>query len=105
MRPLSLSTLFPWVFSFRLLNALLCQTFFQPDEFYQSAEVAHRAVFGYGYLSWEWLPEARIRSPLHPMLLIPVYWILKVSGLDQTQAVVRHSYLYARVLPRVHQAE
>ena len=32
---------------FRLLNALLLQTFFNPDEYWQSVEVAHRITFGY----------------------------------------------------------
>jgi phosphatidylinositol glycan class B len=37
----------PVCVAFRLLNALLLQTFFNPDEYWQSAEVAHRIVFGY----------------------------------------------------------
>lgn len=30
------------------------KTFFQPDEFYQSLEPAHRMVWGTGYETWEW---------------------------------------------------
>lgn len=33
--------------AFRLASALLCQTAFVPDEYWQSLEVAHRMVFGY----------------------------------------------------------
>ena len=39
--------------AWRILIAVSTCTFFQPDEFYQSLEVAHRAVFGYGRLTWE----------------------------------------------------
>lgn len=91
-KPLSTFQLTLSIFSFRLVNALLCQTFFQPDEFYQSQEVAHRLVFGYGFQSWEWR-EARLRSPLHPLLLVPVYWTLKILGLEQTSALVCASFL------------
>ena len=37
----------------RLFNALLISTYFCPDEYYQSVEVAHRLVYGYGDLTWE----------------------------------------------------
>lgn len=87
-KPRSTAVLFLALFSFRLLNALLVRTHFQPDEFYQSQEVAHHLVFGYGFKTWEWR-ESRIRSPLHPLLLVPIYWLLKVTGLDATSALVR----------------
>ena len=74
--------------TFRLINALLCQTFFQPDEFYQSLEIAHKLVFGYGWTTWEWLPENAIRSPLVPLLYVPAYWLVKVCGLEHTAALV-----------------
>ncbi|KAH9449813.1 hypothetical protein Pst134EB_033048 [Puccinia striiformis f. sp. tritici] len=81
------------IYLFRLLNALSSQTFFQPDEYYQSLEVAHRLVFGYGYQSWEWQPTSDgssggIRSPLHPFLFVPGYWILRVLGLDHTRLLI-----------------
>ena len=38
------------VVCFRIWNALFVRTFFSPDEYWQSTEVAHRLVFGYGYL-------------------------------------------------------
>lgn len=41
--------------AFRAVLALVGQkTFFQPDEFYQSLEPAHRLVWGTGYETWEW---------------------------------------------------
>ena len=34
---------------FRWLNAALTQTYFAPDEYWQSLEVAHKVVFGYPF--------------------------------------------------------
>lgn len=53
----------------RSFQLALPQTFFQPDEFYQALEPAHRLVFGYGHLTWEWRD-----------LPIPSYPSLSVSG-------------------------
>lgn len=77
-----------WLFAFRIVNALLCSTFFQPDEFYQSLEVAHRLVFGYGWQTWEWRDGHAIRSPAHALLFVPVYWLIKVLGLEDSGALV-----------------
>lgn len=43
--------LFLGLFAFRTVNALLVQTFFVPDEFWQSQEVAHKMVFRWGTIS------------------------------------------------------
>ncbi|KDQ18048.1 glycosyltransferase family 22 protein [Botryobasidium botryosum FD-172 SS1] len=67
----------------RVAIALATRTFFQPDEYFQSLEPAHRAVFGYGMLTWEWISARPIRSIAYPTLWMPVYWTLKVTGLDQ----------------------
>lgn len=69
------------VVCFRVVVALLTRTFFQPDEYFQSLEPAHVAVFGYGHLTWEWLTDQPVRSMIYPALNIPVYWLLKVTGL------------------------
>ena len=74
--------------SVRVSIALATRTFFQPDEYFQSLEVAHHAVFGYGQLTWEWLAPKPIRSIVYPALNIPVYWLLKVLRLDDTAALV-----------------
>ena len=80
----------------RVAIALLTRTFFQPDEFFQSLEVAHHAVYGYGHLTWEWLAPRPIRSVLYPALNVPIYWLLKVLALDQTAALVGHLRLRSR---------
>jgi len=79
------------IFGYRIALALLTRSIFQPDEFFQSLEVAHNAVFGYGKLTWEWHPDVAIRSIVYPMLYAPVYWILRVTGLDATTLLVRKS--------------
>lgn len=66
----------------RLVIALFTRGFFQPDEYYQALEPAHKVVFGYGYLTWEWLSPQPVRGVLYPAINIPAYWVLKASGLD-----------------------
>lgn len=90
----SLLPIFLLAVSLRILNALVSRTFFQPDEYWQSLEVAHRLVFGYGYQTWEWRDLAGmggIRSALYPLLFVPVYRGLEVTGLDRTGLLVRGS--------------
>lgn len=79
-----------WIFVYRIALALLTRSIFQPDEFFQSLEVAHNAVFGYGKLTWEWQPSFAIRSIVYPALYVPIYWILRVTGLDATDLLVCH---------------
>lgn len=109
--PKEISTkLFLLFLTFRFLNAIfLSKTFFQPDEYWQSLEVAHRFVFGYGYLTWEWKSDSvsvqngspsfslenlsfngPIRSFAFPSLFVPVYYLLKVLNLDDTFWLVSH---------------
>jgi hypothetical protein len=38
--------------AFRLMNAMLVQTYFNPDEHWQALEVAHRIAFGYTHQSF-----------------------------------------------------
>ncbi|KAL5548873.1 hypothetical protein UlMin_004104 [Ulmus minor] len=66
--------------AFRLANALLVQTYFNPDEHWQALEVAHRIAFGYGHLTWEW--KKGIRSYLHPLVFALLYKVLALLGLD-----------------------
>ena len=44
--------LFISLFLFRSLNGLFVNTWFDPDETWQSLEVAHQTVFGVGYMTW-----------------------------------------------------
>ncbi|GAA5909611.1 putative glycosylphosphatidylinositol-alpha 1,2 mannosyltransferase [Sporobolomyces salmoneus] len=89
---------------FRLVNAFISRSFFQPDEYWQSLEVAHLLVFGYGYKTWEWrttdsasLGEwgswkrlmkdggaGGIRSPLSVLPTAVLYQILRGLNMDDT---------------------
>eukprot|EP01104_Vermistella_antarctica_P003346 TRINITY_DN13515_c0_g1_i1.p1 TRINITY_DN13515_c0_g1~~TRINITY_DN13515_c0_g1_i1.p1 ORF type:complete len:762 (+),score=167.97 TRINITY_DN13515_c0_g1_i1:160-2445(+) len=65
---------------FRLINCFLVQTYFNPDEYWQGMEVAHRLAFGYGHMTWEW--SEKIRGFTHPLLFAMLYKALQVVGLD-----------------------
>lgn len=67
-------------FSFRLLDAFSTRTFFQPDEFYQSWEIAYRDVYGVGFRSWEW--KAGIRTSLIPYLFQLIIRLASVLNID-----------------------
>jgi hypothetical protein len=62
----------------RVLISLSTQSFFQPDEYFQSL----------GYLTWEWLAPNPIRSILYPLINVPMFWLLRTIGLDQTSLLV-----------------
>ncbi|XP_027069635.2 mannosyltransferase APTG1-like isoform X1 [Coffea arabica] len=64
----------------RVVNALLIQTYFNPDEHWQALEVAHKLTFGYGHLTWEW--NRGIRSYLHPSIFALLYKVLAFLHLD-----------------------
>lgn len=83
----------------RVCLALLTDTFFQPDEFYQSLEVAHHVVFGYGYVTWEWASERPVRSPVYPALYAIVYQLIKSLKLDNTRLLVCRVSLREPVMP------
>ena len=70
----------------RILNAVFVETTFVPDETWQSLEVAHRHVFGTGYLTWEW--HEGIRSYVHVLPFVLLYRLLALLGLDTVHALV-----------------
>ena len=71
----------------RLISVVFVQTFFVPDEYWQSLEVAHNISFGYGYLTWEW--KAGIRSYIYPLIFSALYTILKLIQLDDPIFLVK----------------
>ncbi|XP_044463121.1 mannosyltransferase APTG1 [Mangifera indica] len=83
----------------RIVNALLIQTYFNPDEHWQALEVAHRMVFGYGHLTWEW--KKGIRSYLHPMLFALLYKILALLHLDTPLVMIKAPRLLQSVFSAV----
>uniref|UniRef100_A0A7C8YY08 Mannosyltransferase n=1 Tax=Opuntia streptacantha TaxID=393608 RepID=A0A7C8YY08_OPUST len=81
--------------AFRILNSLLVQTYFNPDEHWQSLEVAHQLVFGYGHLTWEW--KKGIRSYLHPFLFAFLYKVLAILHLDTPWLMMRAPRLFQSI--------
>lgn len=64
----------------RLASVYLVQTFFVPDEYWQSLEVAHKLAFNYGHLTWEW--HQGIRSYIPPLIIASYYKLLEFIGFD-----------------------
>ena len=79
-----------------LFNALRPPSFFHPDEIFQTYEIAHRLVYGYGIQSWEWqiggVPPALassstesfgpIRSLITPLIFGILFLIGDIIGLN-----------------------
>ncbi|XP_060527304.1 GPI mannosyltransferase 3 [Cylas formicarius] len=82
--------------SVRILSVFCIQSFFVPDEYWQSLEVAHKLVFGYGYLTWEWV--LGIRSYIHPLLVAIFYKSLYLFGLDSAFFLISGPRLLQAVL-------
>lgn len=80
--------IFAPIFLFRAFNALLIQTYFDPDEYWQSLEIAHKFTFGYGYETWEW--KVGLRSFVHPAIFVLIFQIFP--------------YVYAPVVCKVFMA-
>eukprot|EP01127_Copromyxa_protea_P020080 TRINITY_DN6643_c0_g1_i1.p1 TRINITY_DN6643_c0_g1~~TRINITY_DN6643_c0_g1_i1.p1 ORF type:complete len:516 (-),score=63.71 TRINITY_DN6643_c0_g1_i1:31-1578(-) len=68
------------VFLFRIFNSVSLVTFFDPDEYWQSLEVAHYTVYGYGFVTWEW--QEGLRGFLHPSLFALFYQLLSLFSCD-----------------------
>ena len=65
----------------RIINVFLVQTWFVPDEYWQSLEVAHKLVFGYGFLTWEW--KVGVRSYFYPLFISLIYYIIEFMGMSR----------------------
>lgn len=109
--------------------SIFIRTSFDPDEYWQGPEVAHRLVFGcdlgyisflesapkriaiplqlglmcrYGHLTWEW--AAGLRSYAHPLLFTPGLLLLRLLRLDSPAAVQLAPRATQAVLSLVHDA-
>uniref|UniRef100_A0A0R3RKB5 Mannosyltransferase n=1 Tax=Elaeophora elaphi TaxID=1147741 RepID=A0A0R3RKB5_9BILA len=100
MRNIMLSkfTLLYGLIALRIVNVFLVRTYFVPDELFQSVEVAHWAVYGTGYLSWEWM--ASLRSVLHPFIIAVLYFLGHMCAIDSNLFIIQtprllHGLLFA----------
>ncbi|XP_058754811.1 mannosyltransferase APTG1 isoform X2 [Vicia villosa] len=91
--------IFAFCLAFRMLNSLLVQSYFNPDEHWQGPEVAHRIAFGYGHLTWEW--KQGIRSYFHPLIFVPLYKFLALLRLDTAWFMMRAPRLLQSVFSAV----
>ena len=79
----SSSRLFLLLLLFRSLSALLLVTYFNPDEPWQSLEVAHSVAYPpFGHRTWEWTAPARIRGWLHVFPFILFYQLIRTFRID-----------------------
>ncbi|XP_065203250.1 GPI mannosyltransferase 3 [Planococcus citri] len=70
----------------RLCCLISRDSYYVPDEYWQSLEVAHRLIFGYGYLTWEWIEG--VRSYVYVGWIALLYQFLKFYGLDSAQNLI-----------------
>ncbi|EAR94611.1 plasmid maintenance protein (macronuclear) [Tetrahymena thermophila SB210] len=87
---------------FRLINCSLINNSWAADEYWQSAEVAHRNVFGYGNLTWEWQIEKPIRSPVIMLMVQMLYSLLKVLNLDTPDLVAYSPMLISAFIASIY---
>ncbi|KAK3671904.1 glycosylphosphatidylinositol anchor biosynthesis [Recurvomyces mirabilis] len=88
----------------RVVNVFVVQTFFQPDEYFQSLEPAWQLAFGPdsgAWITWEW--REGLRSSIHPMLFAAVYRFAdQIANILKTAPDSRAQILI--VAPRIAQA-
>ena len=115
------ANVFYLLLAFRICNALLIRTFFQPDEYFQSLEPAWDIAFGPSSGAWitwvrlartavnivtnrsiqEW--RERLRSSLHPFLFAAVYRMTAlIAEYLNLEAATRAELLL--VAPKIPQA-
>src|SRR4051812_25172020 len=88
MMPLSRHSiyLFLGIFLIRTINSFILRTYFDPDEHWQSTEIAYNIVFGQGWRTWEW--RVGLRSFIYPLPFIIFYQILKIFSLNKSDLLV-----------------
>ena len=74
--------LFLALFLFRSINSLLIATYYDPDEYWQSLEIAHSLVFNYGFKTWDF--NLFIRSAAYPSIFALIFKFLESTNLDDT---------------------
>lgn len=79
-------------FAVRLVVALTCDCHAYADEVMNYLEQAHRAVFGYGFIPWEY--RFGVRSWLIPAIPALPLWLSKTAGLDSPSFYVPFVYSF-----------
>ncbi|KAI9772391.1 MAG: glycosylphosphatidylinositol anchor biosynthesis [Geoglossum umbratile] len=101
---LSSQNILLFIVALRIVNSLSIQTFFQPDEYFQSLEPAWQMAFGKesgAWITWEWTHQ--LRSSIHPAIFAGVYRISSIlAALLNLSSWARAELLLAA--PKVAQA-
>ncbi|MCY4047889.1 MAG: hypothetical protein OXF42_07290 [Candidatus Dadabacteria bacterium] len=79
-------------FAMRLVVALTCDCHAYADEVMNYLEQAHRVVFGYGFIPWEY--RFGVRSWLIPAIPALPLWLSKTAGLDSPSFYVPFVYSF-----------
>lgn len=83
----------------RVFLAIGDQGIFWPDEIFQSLEQAHRAVFGYGFIPWEFQQGAR--SWLFPGVFVLLWKLVAGAGVHSSIGLVVVAKLFMVALALV----
>lgn len=78
--------IFMLLLTVRLFHLYIVRSWYVPDEYWQSLEIAHYITFGYGYRTWEWI--VGIRSYITISWIILLYNTLKLFSLDTLQFLI-----------------
>ncbi|KAI9671551.1 MAG: hypothetical protein M1817_003603 [Caeruleum heppii] len=90
--------------AFRLANALIIKTFFQPDEFFQALEPAWAIAFGEqsgAWITWEW--RHQLRSYMYPALFAAMYRMCRTAANVMQLSATTGAELLV-VVPKIVQA-
>lgn len=69
----------------------MIKTYFDPDEYWQSIEIAHSIVFGYGFVTWEWI--AQIRSCLFILPFLFAFKLIKWLNLNDFWIIISPKFI------------
>lgn len=86
MKILTLLTVCVSLLTIRLFHLYIVRSWYVPDEYWQSLEIAHRIAFGFGYQTWEWI--VGIRSYISISWILIVYKTLQFFSLDTLEFVI-----------------
>ncbi|XP_015365722.1 PREDICTED: GPI mannosyltransferase 3 [Diuraphis noxia] len=86
MKYSTLLTVSTSLLTIRLFHLYIIHSWYVPDEYWQSLEIAHYITFGFGYRTWEWI--VGIRSYICISWIVLVYKILKFFSLDSLQLLI-----------------
>ncbi|XP_050525258.1 GPI mannosyltransferase 3 [Daktulosphaira vitifoliae] len=74
------------LFLIRLFHLFIVRSWYVPDEYWQSLEIAHFICFGYGYRTWEWI--IGIRSYISISWIVLLYKLLHLLSIDTIDLLI-----------------